>query len=146
MAENLIDNVLLDKELLEKKVSFLEGMLNDDDKKKYDAYCKTICKYRNYFVIAHDRTGDGGMSMLYLGAFTNVEHAEKAAILEPAHSYQLVELEKLTILLKRLGLILMYRMVHFLSLFTLTTVWSQLNIGLSCHENTRKMNAMEFLY
>lgn len=40
MAENLIDNVLLDKELLEKKVSFLEGMLNDDDKKKYDAYCK----------------------------------------------------------------------------------------------------------
>lgn len=80
MAENLIDNVLLDKELLEKKVNFLEGMLNEDDKKKYDAYCKTICKYRNYFVIAHDRTGDGGMSMLYLGAFTNVEHAEKAAI------------------------------------------------------------------
>ena len=37
MAENLIDNVLLDKELLEKKVRFLEGMLNDDDKKKYDA-------------------------------------------------------------------------------------------------------------
>ena len=28
MAENLIDNVLLDKELLEKKVRFLEGMLN----------------------------------------------------------------------------------------------------------------------
>lgn len=31
MAENLIDNVLLDKELLEKKVNFLEGMLNEDE-------------------------------------------------------------------------------------------------------------------
>lgn len=33
MAENLIYNVLLDKELLEKKVNFLEGMLNEDDKR-----------------------------------------------------------------------------------------------------------------
>lgn len=66
---------------LQSKIMYLEDFMQPEDQDAYAKFCKDIeLPEREYYALYHDRTGDGGMSVKYLGECISSEEAKKAAI------------------------------------------------------------------
>ena len=58
---------------MSKQIEYLEGFIQPEDQEEYKNFCKSLdAPERDYFVLFHDRTGDGGMSISYLGKLGGV--------------------------------------------------------------------------
>lgn len=66
---------------LSKQVKYLENFVQPEDLQEYERFCKSLEQpNRSYFVLYHDRTGDGGMTIACLGKFNCLDEAKKVAI------------------------------------------------------------------
>lgn len=66
---------------MSKQIEYLEGFIQPEDQEEYKNFCKSLdAPERDYFVLFHDRTGDGGMSISYLGKMGGVSEAENMAL------------------------------------------------------------------
>lgn len=64
------------------QVKYLEEFLQPEDQEGYKTFCKSLDHpEREYFVLYHDRTGDGGMYIDYIGVFKNAYEASRIAFL-----------------------------------------------------------------
>lgn len=66
---------------MSKQIEYLKGFIQPEDQEEYKNFCKSLdVPERDYFVLFHDRTGDGGMSINYLGKLGGVSEAENIAL------------------------------------------------------------------
>lgn len=84
---------------LQRQVKYLEEFLQPEDQEGYQMFCKSLDHpEREYFVLYHDRTGDGGMAIDYLGVYENAYEASRTAFYKgsiPAdHSREIVDVQR----------------------------------------------------
>lgn len=84
---------------LQGQVKYLEEFLQPEDQESYKMFCKSLDHpEREYFVLYHDRTGDGGMAINYLGVFENAYEASRASFykgcIPPDHSREVDDVQR----------------------------------------------------